>query len=391
MTFSGLDMLIKELPAELVGKRVGVLCHAPSIDRNYNHIIDILASSSLCKLSAIFGPQHGVSGQTQDNMIEWQSFRHPIYQVPVYSLYGEHRKPTPEMLENLDALILDVQDVGTRVYTYAWTVKYCMEAAMEKGIPVVVLDRPNPIAHLGVDGAVLKKEFFTFVGLAEIPLCHSLTMGELALFMQKKYLPNCDLKVVKMSNYHHQMRYQECGLPWVPPSPNMPTERTAVVYPGAVLIEALNLSEARGTTTPFELFGATYIDAQKLKLELDSRDIAGCKFRIHNYIPTFHKFAKQECEGIFLHVTDESKFRPVRCFAEIFEAIIKTSRYEDALQFLEPPYEYEYHLKPFDILSGDSGLRESLKAKESLAEEFAKWDNELDKFVEEAKPIRLYS
>jgi uncharacterized protein YbbC (DUF1343 family) len=271
MVITGLEVILEHFPPSLKGKRIGILCHAPSISSNFIHITDLFYQRSDCRLSAIFGPQHGIHGQTQDNMIEWESLKHPVFNIPLFSLYGENRKPTREMLENIDVLLIDLQDVGARLYTYVWTVKLCIEACSEAGIPVWLLDRPNPIGAVGFDGPVLKEEFFTFVGGASVPLCHRMTMGELALWIKEKYYPHCNLNVVWMKNWRRNSLYSQTGLPWVLPSPNMPTEQTAIVYPGTVLIEALNLSEGRGTTIPFELFGAPFINPELLKKNLDSR------------------------------------------------------------------------------------------------------------------------
>ncbi len=389
MVITGLETISSHLPASLKGKKVGVLCHAPSITREFEHITDIFYRSKECRLTAIFGPQHGVHGQTQDNMIEWDSLKHPVYGIPVYSLYGEHRKPSPEMLNNVEALIIDLQDVGARLYTYVWTVKLCMEACTETGIPVWILDRPNPIGALSFDGPLLKKEFFTFVGGASIPLCHRMTMGEMALWLREKYYPKCDLNIIWMKNWKRSMMFGDTGQPWVLPSPNMPTVQSAVVYPGTVLIEALNLSEARGTTIPFELFGAPYINSDKLKKSLDGRKIAGCAFRIHDFIPTFHKFAGELCHGIQIHVTDIRSFKPVETALEIFDAIIETSA-EGSLKFKEPPYEYEYNLIPFDILSGDSGMRESLIKRTDTGIEKERWRGEIAEFRYEFSKTEAY-
>jgi len=340
-------------------------------------------------LSAIFGPQHGIHGQTQDNMIEWRSQRHPFYKIPLYSLYGEHRKPAPEMLKDIDVLLIDLQDVGARLYTYIWTVKLCIEACSEAGIPVWLLDRPNPIGSLPFDGPVLKKEFFTFVGGASIPLCHRMTIGEMALWIKEKYYPRCDLNIVWMKNWRRSSLFSETGLPWVLPSPNMPTIQTAIVYPGTVLIEALNLSEGRGTTIPFELFGAPFIDAEKLKKNLDARNIEGCAFRIHNFIPTFHKFCGELCNGLQIHVTDINLFKTVGIALEIFDAIIETSA-PDSLKFNLPPYEYEYSLMPFDILSGDSGMRETLLNRKNGRIEKERWSHEIEEFRNEFHHFAVY-
>jgi len=389
MVITGLETILDHLPSALKGKRVGILCHAPSITKDFAHITDIFFQRDDCKLSAIFGPQHGIHGQTQDNMIEWRSQRHPVYSIPLYSLYGEHRKPSPEMLKDIDILLIDLQDVGARLYTYIWTVKLCIEACSEAGIPVWVLDRPNPIGSLPFDGPVLKEEYFTFVGGASIPLCHRMTIGEMALWIKEKYYPECDLNIVWMKNWRRSSLFSETGLPWVLPSPNMPTIQTAIVYPGTVLIETLNLSEGRGTTIPFELFGAPFIDSEKLKKNLAGRNIEGCAFRIHNFIPTFHKFCGELCNGMQIHVTDINLFKPVGTALEIFDAIIETS-VPGALKFNLPPYEYEYNLMPFDILSGDSGMRESLLNRKNVRIEKERWAHEIEEFRNEFRHFAVY-
>jgi uncharacterized protein YbbC (DUF1343 family) len=389
MVITGLESLLLDFPPELRGKRIGILCHAPSITRDFTHITDLFFNRKECRLTAIFGPQHGIHGETQDNMIEWNSGKHPTYGIPLYSLYGEHRKPTSEMLNDIDILLVDLQDVGARLYTYIWTVKLCMEACSEASIPVWILDRPNPIGLLPFDGPVLKPAFFTFVGGASIPLCHRMTMGEMALWIKEKYYPRCNLRIFLMKNWNRSMLYSDTGLPWVLPSPNMPTLRSAIVYPGTVLIEALNLSEGRGTTIPFELFGAPYINSEKLKRNLDARKIKGCAFRIHDFIPTFHKYSGEHCKGIQIHITDVRKFKPVGTAIEIFDAIIETSP-SGSLEFKNPPYEYEYNLMPFDILSGDSGMREALITRGNIKSEQERWEPEIEEFRYEFKSIELY-
>jgi uncharacterized protein YbbC (DUF1343 family) len=389
MVVTGLEILSDHLPSAMKGKRVGILCHAPSITKDFSHITDIFFQRSDCILSAIFGPQHGIHGQTQDNMIEWRSQRHPVYNIPIFSLYGKHRKPSPEMLKDIDVFLIDLQDVGARLYTYIWTVKLCIEACSEAGIPIWLLDRPNPIGRIQFDGPVLKKEYFTFVGGASIPLCHRMTIGEMALWIKEKYYPRCDLNIVWMKNWKRSSLFSETGLPWVLPSPNMPTLQTAIVYPGTVLIEALNLSEGRGTTIPFELFGAPFIDSEKLKKNLNSRNIEGCTFRIHNFIPTFHKFCGEPCNGLQIHVTDNNLFKPVGTALEIFDAIIETSA-PDSLKFSLPPYEYEYNLMPFDILSGDSGMRETLLNRKNIRIEKERWSHEIEEFTNEFRHFAVY-
>jgi uncharacterized protein YbbC (DUF1343 family) len=389
MVQTGLDQVRYNLPSGLKGKKIGILCHAPSVASDYTHIIKIFYERKDCTLASIFGPQHGLYGQTQDNMIEWNSNLHPVYGIPVHSLYGEHRKPTSEMLVGIDALIVDLQDVGARLYTYIWTVKLCMEACSDAGIPVWILDRPNPVGKLPFDGPVLKADYFSFVGGASIPLCHRMTIGEMALWIKTQYFNKCDLNIVWMKNWNRNSLFDETGLPWILPSPNMPTLKTALVYPGTVLAEALNLSEGRGTSIPFELFGAPFIDPEKLKKNLDDRKLSGCIFRVHSFIPTFNKFAGTTCNGLQIHITDPSSYFPVTVAYEIFEAIIQTTP-PGSLKFKDPPYEYEYNLMPFDILSGDSVMRTSLLTGIPVATERQRWQSEIEEFREDFSQLSAY-
>jgi len=389
MVLTGLDQIRYGLPSGLAGKKIGILCHAPSVASDYTHIIDIFRERKDCSLVSVFGPQHGLYGQTQDNMIEWNSNKHPVYGIPVYSLYGEHRKPTFEMLADIDALIVDLQDIGARLYTYIWTVKLCMEACTDAGIPVWILDRPNPVGRLPFDGPVLKEDYFSFVGGASIPLCHRMTIGEMALWIKTQYFNKCDLSIVWMKNWNRNSLFDETGLPWILPSPNMPTLKTALVYPGTVLTEALNLSEGRGTTLPFELFGAPFIDSEKLKKNLDKRNIPGSVFRVHSFIPTFNKFAGTTCNGLQIHITDPAAYFPVAVAYEIFEAIFQTTP-QGSLLFRDPPYEYEYKLMPFDILAGDSVMRTSLLNGVPVAIERQRWQSEIEEFREDFSQLSVY-
>jgi uncharacterized protein YbbC (DUF1343 family) len=389
MVKSGLEIFLEKSPKEFKGKRIGVLCHAASVTRDYSNITDLLFSKSGLTLTVIFGPQHGLYGQTQDNMIEWTGEIHPYYKTPVFSLYGEHRKPTAGMLEQIDLLLIDLQDVGARLYTYIWTVKLCMEACSEAGIPVWLLDRPNPVAAIDFDGPVLKENYFTFVGGASIPLCHRMTIGEIAIWLKEKYLKKCDLNIIWLKGWNRSMMFSDTGLPWVIPSPNMPALTTAIVYPGSVLFEALNLSEGRGTTLPFELFGAPFINTVSLMDNLSKRKIEGCKFRVHNFIPTFNKFRNNLCNGLQIHVTDITRYKPVTTAMEILDAIIETSDL-GVLKFNDPPYEYEFNLMPFDILSGDAGLRNTLVNRLSLEAEKERWAAEIEQFKKEFDQLSVY-
>lgn len=389
MVNSGLECFFRNFPSQLKGRRIGVLCHAPSITKDFRHITDLFLSCSEARLCAVFGPQHGLFGETQDNMIEWTGSIHPEWGIPVFSLYGEHRKPTPEMLSHIDALVIDLQDVGARLYTYAWTMGLCMEACTEAGIPVWVLDRPNPISMIDFDGPVLKREYFTFVGGAEIPMCHRMTLGEIALWLKARDIPGCDLTVVKAEGWRRSMMYNETGLPWVIPSPNLPTLDSAIVYPGMVLFETINVSEGRGSTIPFELFGAPYLKTTELMKNLASRKIEGCAFRVHNFIPTFNKYAGKICNGIQVHVTELKRFKPVEAAFEVIQAIIETSP-EGSFSFNQPPYEYEYNHMPFDILSGDDRMRKALETGVSVKAEAERWRNEIREFRNDFFALALY-
>jgi uncharacterized protein YbbC (DUF1343 family) len=370
MTRSGLDILSSKFPKDLARKRIGLLCHAASITAKYVHAVDVFLKSP-CTLAALFGPQHGMFGQTQDNMIEWQGYNHPVLKVPVYSLYGESRKPAAQSLTGIDALVVDLQDVGARPYTYIWTVKLCMEACFEAGIPLWILDRPNPIAAMAFDGPMLSDSFHSFVGGAPIPLCHRMTIGEIALALQKLYYPESDLRVVWMTSWLRNSLWPECSLPWVLPSPNMPIFETAVVYPGKVLLEATNLSEGRGTTRPFEILGAPFFNADEVIRLMKQNAVKGCEFRRHDFIPTFQKWQGKYCGGLQVHVTNPRVYAPVYTTAMLLDAVIRTSQGQFA--FKDPPYEYDALHMPFDILSGDSTLREALIAGANLRKVKEAW------------------
>jgi uncharacterized protein YbbC (DUF1343 family) len=388
MTKTGLDRLLKDFPPELVGKKVGVVCHAASITSSYVHILDAITSLSRCGVTAIFGPQHGLYGQTQDNMIEWEGGGAALGKTAVYSLYGSTRKPTPAMLAGLDALLFDLQDVGARPYTYLWTLKFCMEACAEQGVQLWVLDRPNPIAAIGFDGPMIDPAFFSFVGNAQIPLCYRMTIGEVAVFLEKLYVPSCDLHMVWMDGWQRDSLFDETGLPWVLPSPNMPTLDTAIVYPGMVLFEATNLSEGRGTTRPFELFGAPYIKIAEVLKRLAASNLFGCLFREHDFQPTFQKWAGTYCHGIQIHVTDPRAFRPVETAAAILHAIAATSKTD--FLFRTDPYEYEREKPAIDILTGSDLFRTMLMEGATLADFREMWRAQRRLFEERFKELTHY-
>src|SRR5262252_2306317 len=307
-----LDHLSELWPKELRGAKIGALLHPASVSSSLEHASKIFerCNGDLFQLRALFGPQHGFLGQTQDNMVEWKSYRHPRLKIPVYSLYGEHREPTDEMLADLDALVVDLQDIGARYYTFIWTLYLCMRACEQRRVRVVVLDRPNPINGVTVEGPPIEKGYESFVGLHPIPIRHGKTIGELAAQFRNEAFPKCRLSILRMKNWERAMWFDQTGLRWVAPSPNMPTLETATVYPGMCLIEGTNISEGRGTTRPFEIFGAPFIDPERLCRELNNLQLPGVFFRALHFQPTFHKFAGELCGGAQLHVIDRERFQP---------------------------------------------------------------------------------
>jgi uncharacterized protein YbbC (DUF1343 family) len=347
-----LDHLSELWPNKFSGARVGALIHPASVSSKLEHASRILErhNGDLFHLVAFFGPQHGFLGQTQDNMVEWKGYEHPRLHIPVYSLYGEHREPTAEMLEELDILLVDLQDVGSRYYTFIWTLYLCMRACAKCGTKVIVLDRPNPINGITTEGPVLDPNYKSFVGMHPIPVRHARTIGELAQQFRDEAFPVCELTILPMKYWEREMWFDQTDLPWLMPSPNMPTLDTATVYPGMCLFEGTNISEGRGTTRPFEIFGAPFIDAEELCAKLSGLKLAGVFFRENYFQPTFQKFAGQLCGGAQIHVTNREAFHPFKTSIEIIRAI--RSLYPDQFAWKQPPYEYEAEKLPIEVLLG---------------------------------------
>lgn len=364
----GSDVLLRS--NRLKGARVGVVCNHASIDRGFLHVIDRLNAADGVTLAAIFGPQHGFRSDVQDNMVETPHRDDPRRRVPIYSLYSETREPTAAMLKGLDALIIDLQDIGARIYTYIYTMANCMRAAARHGLTVIVCDRPNPIGD-AVEGATLKPQWESFVGQFAIPMRHGMTIGELAGLFNDAFNIGASLEVVKMEGWTREMYADQTGLPWVMPSPNMPTLDTAIVYPGTVLFEGTLLSEGRGTTRPFELIGAPWIDAERFAEAMNGSGLKGVYFRPAGFEPTFQKHAKQPCGGCQIHVTDRDAFKPVITGV----ALIDMFRRCDAKRFAwrEPPYEYEHEKMPIDILAGTDELRAQIESGMPVREIAGSW------------------
>jgi uncharacterized protein YbbC (DUF1343 family) len=372
----------------LKSRRVGVVSNPASVDANFQHIVRATAAAPGVTLAAIFGPQHGYRADVQDNMIETRHALDPTRGVPVYSLYSETREPTADMLDGLDALVVDLQDVGSRIYTFIYTMANCLRAGKKHGVPIIVTDRPNPIGGETIDGPALVKGFESFVGQFPIPMRHGMTIGELARYFNDACGIGADLTVVPMENWRRDMFYDETGLPWVMPSPNVPTADTTVVYPGTVLFEGTNVSEGRGTTRPFELIGAPWVDAEALADTLNAYDLPGVLFRAVVFEPTFQKHAKQPCGGCQIHVLNRVDFPAVESAVAALTEIRAQS--PTAFQWKQPPYEYEHEKLPIDILAGSSQLREQIEAGTPVSAIRDSWIQAHERFRAERKPFLLY-
>jgi len=356
--------------ANLPGNKVCLLSHYAAVNTGFRSTLEVLHESGC--LHSVLGPQHGYWGETQDNMIEWEGYIHPRYHVPVFSLYGKTREPSEQMLHGADCVLIDLCDVGSRYYTYIYTMALTMRKCHELGIPVAVADRPNPIGNTRVEGPLLNTEFSSFVGMYPIPVRHGLSIGELAVFFAD--FDGISRPVILKSEEVPR---------WVMPSPNMPSRETALVYPGMCLLEATNLSEGRGTTRPFEIFGAPWIDPWAICNELNgSVFMQGAVLRPHYFIPTFNKHQGTKCGGAQIHVTDQESFRPFLCGLGILEYCLRSPE----SCWNPPPYEYEYRRMPIDILAGGTHVREMVDAgstQELVALSFTPEDrwNLSDRFI----------
>ncbi len=385
---TGLDVLMAEDCRRLRGRRVGLLVHPASVDARLRHAAPLLQAALGDDLRVLFGPQHGLRGETQDNMIEWRGFTDPVTGLVAHSLYGEVRQPTPAMLADIDTLVVDLQDVGARYYTFVWTLLLCLRACADAGLRVVVLDRPNPLGGEVVEGNLLDLAYSSFVGLAMLPMRHGLTMGELALLLRDHDELDVEIDVVPMEGWRRSMIFDVTGLPWVMPSPNMPTLDTALVYPGFCLLEGTSLSEGRGTTRPFEICGAPGVDPVALAALLTALELPGCAWRPLWFEPTFHKHAHTVCGGVQVHVTDRAAFRSVTAALAVLAAVRRL--WSDVLTWREPPYEYETEKRPIDVLAGGPELREAIDAGADPREIAAHWQSQADSFAAAAARYRQY-
>jgi len=385
---SGLDVLLGRLRTLLGGQSVGLLCHPASVTADLTPAAETLMRVKDVNLRRLFAPEHGITGAAQDLVLVGHE-KDPLTGLPVMSLYGRRLDPDPRVLEGLDALIVDLQDVGARYYTYNWTMALAMKAAARANLPVIVLDRPNPLGGERLEGNWPEAGWSSFVGLYPLPIRHGMTMGELAGYLNDRHELGCDLTVVPMLGWRRGMAWEDTGLPWVAPSPNMPTPDTARVYPGGCLVEGTNLSEGRGTTRPFEWIGAPYLDGPRLARALERRGLPGVRFRPVGFEPAFHKWKSQRCGGVQIHVTDAARFKPFAAYlALIAEARRQAPRH---FRWRRPPYEFERVRLPMDLLCGGPGIRRAIERGVSLARLETSWRPDLARFARARRPYLLYS
>ena len=390
---SGLERFLDPTVATPVisaGARIGLLCHPASIDAEGRHAVERIRRHARYRLVKLFAPEHGVSGEAQDMEAVGET-KDAASGLPVVSLYGSDTgslAPSPADLEGLDAVVCDLQDVGSRYYTFVYTIAHVMEAAGTAGMPVVVLDRPNPIGGIVLEGPVLDPALASFVGRFPIPVRHGMTPGELAQFFRVECDIACDLRVVTMGGWTRGMRFDDTGLPWVAPSPNMPTTRTAEVYPGGCLVEGTNLSEARGTTRPFELVGAPWLPAGDLVRALRKEDPPGCVFRETTFRPAFQKHAGRSCAGLQVHVTSFDAFRPLATYLVLLREAIRVAPGE--FDWRREPYEFESRELAIDLLLGSRKVRPMLESGAPLADVEATWSEELTAFRQVRRAHLLY-
>jgi len=385
---TGLECFLDDPPHWISGYRIGLLCNPASVDVRFRHARERIEERLPGQLKALYAPQHGFFSEKQDNMIESDDITDPVLRIPVFSLYGKTRVPFKEMFDPIDVLIVDLQDAGTRVYTFIYTMSYCLEAAKKYEKKVIVLDRPNPINGLAVEGNCLSRECVSFVGRFPIPMRHGLTIGELSLLFNKHFGIGCDLEVIPMKGWSRRMSFQDTGLPWIAPSPNLPTPVSAMVYPGQVLWEGTNVSEGRGTTQPFELFGAPFIDPDKVLSVMDVGKLPGVILRCTAFEPTSNKWRESLCKGFQIHVMDPRKYKPYSTTLRLLQAVRLC--HGDSFQWKPPPYEYEFERLPIDLIIGDKSIRLRIENFDEIDEIEDAWQAELDAFTQMSREYHLY-
>lgn len=384
----GLEVLLESRVEHLIHKKLGLLTNQASVNRDLIHNRLLLREKFGRNLTTLFSPQHGFYSEKQDNMVESAHSLDHLTGMPVYSLYGEVRKPSREMFADLDVLLIDLIDVGTRVYTFAYTMAYCLQTASECNRRVVLLDRPNPIGGLQVEGNLLEEDCRSFVGLYPLPMRHGMTMGELALYINSEYGIGADLEVIGMEGWRRSMYFEDTGFPWIFPSPNMPQPATALVYPGQVIWEGTNLSEGRGTTLPFELFGTPFLNHEQVLAMVARTELPGCFLRPLLFQPTSGKWAGEICKGFQIHVTDRKSFLPYRTSLALLQSIL--ALYPDQFHYKDPPYEYEFSKLPMDLILGSITIRQLLEQGAPVIDIEDSWQDGLHDFAAKRRKYLLY-
>lgn len=384
---TGLQVVLRDGCDPLLGRRVGLIANHTSVGSDFRPSYVHFQKTDGVELIRLFGPEHGIWGIAQDQEIVLGQ-RDEQTGLEIVSLYGGQLAPSPDMLRDLDVLVFDIQDIGTRYYTFIWTMLLSMKAAAAAGVEFIVLDRPNPLGGTRREGNLLDPAFASFVGLSPLPVVHGLTAGEIARFLNERDSVGCRLRVIACQGWHRDETFDRTGLPWIPPSPNMPALATAVVYPGTCLLEATNLSEGRGTTTPFEMIGAPWIDPWRWSRELDLLAIPGIAFRPLYFRPLTNKYAGLVCGGVFLQVINPKTFPAF--LAGI--AIIKTAHdlFPDHFSWKSPPYEFEMERMPIDLLTGTDMVRLGIDRGDSISSLTAGWGDALAAFDRAISPFMLY-
>lgn len=390
---TGLDVLVndKEIQKTFKGN-IGLLCHNASVDTTFSHAIVKFKELFNSRFIKVFGPQHGFSTDAQDNMIETDHSMHPYFKIPIYSLYSETRIPTDKMLEGIDHLFVDLQDVGCRVYTYIYTLTLLLEKCTTKNIEVIVLDRPNPINGIDIEGNILEPEFKSFIGRHPIPMRHGMTIGEIALMHQNLWVKEkANLKVIKMANWKREMYFKDTKLPWILPSPNIARAESTFTFPSLVLFEGTNLSEGRGTTQPLEIVGHPKIEPfsfykNHLSHSLEKSKLEGFVLRPMTFLPTFDKNSDKVCGGFQIHVINKQKYKPWR----VGQFILRELHHylEDDFKWKKPPFEYNHTQLPIDIINGSNKLRHWVENNESL-EMLESFEN-LNEYKLQLDEIKIY-
>ncbi len=383
----GCEVLIHSAPSWLRSARIGLLSNQASVSGGLRHVRDMVLEAG-GHLTCLFSPQHGFYSEKQANMIESADGCDHGLRIPVFSLYSDSREPSGEALEKIDVLLIDLQDVGTRVYTYTTTMGLCLEAAARTATRTVILDRPNPINGTEIEGNVLDRNFRSFVGRYPVPMRHGLTMGEFARFICSEAKIGCDLEVISMRGWRRGSFFDTLGLQWVFPSPNMPSWQSALLYPGMVLLEGTNISEGRGTTLPFQLFGAPWLDRARIVDRLERSRLEGAVFRPVVFEPVFDKFGGEPCFGFQIHITDRKRFRPYRTGLALLRALCLT--HPDRFRWLDPPYEYEWEKLPIDILIGSADIRQRIEQGDDPDVLETEWAKELEDYRQRREPCMLY-